>query len=116
VQRDNGGDLVGDRLRRTRAWVITAFRRRRATKSETLASLPSAVSATIKRKPTTLVERTFELLADFPKMGVAADELLIGARRFRFQSHIIFYTEDGDNILIRALFHAAQNLRPDLFD
>ena len=62
------------------------------------------------------LERTFELLADFPKMGVVADELLIGARRFRFQSHIIFYTEDGDNILIRALFHAAQNLRPDLFD
>jgi len=49
-------------------------------------------------------------------MGVAADELLIGARRFRFQSHIVFYTEDGDSILIRALFHAAQNLRPDLFE
>jgi toxin ParE1/3/4 len=62
------------------------------------------------------LERTFELLADFPKMGVAADELLIGARRFRFQSHIVFYTEDGDNILIRALFHVAQNLRPDLFE
>jgi toxin ParE1/3/4 len=62
------------------------------------------------------LERTFRLLADFPKMGVAADELLMGARRFRFQSHIIFYTEDGDDILIRALFHAAQNLRPDLFD
>jgi toxin ParE1/3/4 len=62
------------------------------------------------------LERTFGLLADFPKMGVAADELLIGARRFRFQSHVIFYTEDGDDILIRALFHAAQNLRPDLFD
>jgi toxin ParE1/3/4 len=62
------------------------------------------------------LERTFELLADFPKMGGAADELLIGARRFRFQSHIIFYTEDGDDILIRALFHAAQNLRPDLFE
>jgi toxin ParE1/3/4 len=62
------------------------------------------------------LERTFRLLADFPKMGVAADELLIGGRRFRFQSHIIFYTEDGDDILIRALVHAAQNLRPDLFD
>jgi toxin ParE1/3/4 len=62
------------------------------------------------------LERTFELLADFPKMGAAADELLIGARRFRFQSHIVFYTEDGDSILIRALFHAAQNLRPDLFE
>jgi toxin ParE1/3/4 len=62
------------------------------------------------------LERTFELLADFPKMGVAADELLIGARRFRFQSHIVFYTEDGDSILIRALFHVAQNLRSDLFE
>jgi len=45
------------------------------------------------------LERTFGLLADFPKMGVAADELLIGVRRFRFQSHIIFYTEDGGDIL-----------------
>jgi len=62
------------------------------------------------------LERIFELLADFPKMGAAADELLIGARRFRFQSHVIFYTEDGGDILIRAVFHAAQNLRPDLFD
>jgi toxin ParE1/3/4 len=62
------------------------------------------------------LERTFELLADFPKMGVSSDELLIGARRFRFQSHIVFYTEDGDSILIRALFHVAQNLRPDLFE
>jgi toxin ParE1/3/4 len=62
------------------------------------------------------LERTFGLLADFPKMGVAADELLSGARRFRFQSHIVFYIEDGDSILIRALFHVAQNLRPDLFE
>jgi toxin ParE1/3/4 len=62
------------------------------------------------------LERTFGLLADFPKMGVGADELLIGARRFRFQAHMILYTEDGDDILIRAVFHAAQNLRSDLFD
>jgi toxin ParE1/3/4 len=62
------------------------------------------------------LERTFGLLANFPKMGAAADELLIGAPRFGFQLHIIFYTEDGDDILIRALFRAAQNLRSDLFD
>jgi len=62
------------------------------------------------------LERTFGLLADFPKMGATADELLIGARRFRFQSHIIFYTEDGDGIIIRALFHASQNLRRELFE
>jgi toxin ParE1/3/4 len=62
------------------------------------------------------LERSFGLLADFPKMGVAADELLSGARRFRFQSHEIFYTEEADVILIRAVFHIAQNVRPDLFD
>jgi plasmid stabilization system protein ParE len=78
-----------------------------------LADLASAVSAPIKPKPTTLVSNA---RLNSPQKGVAADELLIGARRFRFQSHLIFYTEDGDDILIRALFHAAQNLRPDLFD
>ena len=64
------------------------------------------------------LERTFGLLADFPNIGVGADELLTGARRFRFQSHVIFYTqiENSVDILIRAVFHAAQNLRPDLFD
>jgi toxin ParE1/3/4 len=62
------------------------------------------------------LERTFGLLADFPKMGVAADELLIGLRRFRFQSHVVFYTEEDGEILIRAVFHARQTLRPNLFE
>jgi toxin ParE1/3/4 len=61
------------------------------------------------------LERTFGLLADFPKMGVSVDELLTGARRFRFQSHNIFYTEDGNAILIRAILHVRQDLRPELF-
>ncbi|HMK89100.1 MAG TPA: type II toxin-antitoxin system RelE/ParE family toxin [Methylocystis sp.] len=61
------------------------------------------------------LERTFGLLADFPKMGVAVDELLAGARRFRFQSHNTSYTEDGGSILIRAVFHVSQALRPELF-
>ncbi len=37
-------------------------------------------------------ERTFELLADFPRMGTDASELKMGFRRFRFQSHVIVYT------------------------
>ncbi len=44
------------------------------------------------------LERTFGLLIDFPKMGASAEELLPGARRFRFQSHNIFYTEDDEGI------------------
>ena len=62
------------------------------------------------------LERTFGLLADFPKMGADASELLVGARRFRFQTHIIFYAEEADGVLIRAVFHAAQNIRRELFE
>jgi toxin ParE1/3/4 len=62
------------------------------------------------------LERTFGLLADFPGIGVAADELVAGYRRFRFQSHYIFYTQEPDHILIRALIHVRQDLRPSLFE
>jgi toxin ParE1/3/4 len=49
------------------------------------------------------LERTFGLLA--PRH-----------RRFRFQSHNIFYTEEAADILIRAIYHHAQDIRPQLFD
>lgn len=62
------------------------------------------------------LERTFGLLADFPGIGSAADELVPGYRRFRFQSHYIFYSEVADGVLIRALIHVRQNLRPALFE
>ena len=47
-------------------------------------------------------ERTFDLLANFPRMDVAADELMPDYRRSRFQSHYIFYTEKADHVLIQA--------------
>jgi toxin ParE1/3/4 len=62
------------------------------------------------------LERTFGLLADFAGIGVAVDDLVAGYRRFRFQSHNIFYTEEPDYILIRALIHVRQDLRPSLFE
>ena len=62
------------------------------------------------------LERSFALLADFPRMGTSADELVFGFRRFRFQSHFIFYSESVGYIVIRALIHARMNLRPDLFE
>ena len=61
-------------------------------------------------------ERSFGLLADFPRMGTSADELEAGFRRFRFQSHYIFYTENVGYILIRALIHVRVHLRSDLFE
>lgn len=51
------------------------------------------------------LERTFGLLADFPRIGTSADGLAPGYRRFRFQSHYVFFTEEVDHILIRAIVH-----------
>ncbi|HEX7920318.1 MAG TPA: type II toxin-antitoxin system RelE/ParE family toxin [Bradyrhizobium sp.] len=62
------------------------------------------------------LERTFGLLADFPRIGQSVDELASRHRRFRFQSHSIFYTEEAGYILIRAIYHHAQDIRPQLFD
>lgn len=60
--------------------------------------------------------RTFGLLADFPGIGQRADELREGLRRFRFQAHHVFYTEEAADILIQAILHTAQQIRPQLFD
>jgi toxin ParE1/3/4 len=59
--------------------------------------------------------RTFGLLADFPAIGQRADELVEGLRRFRFQSHVIFYGIEPDHIEIRAIIHGARDIRPELF-
>jgi toxin ParE1/3/4 len=60
--------------------------------------------------------RSFGLLADFPLIGQNVDELAAGYRRFRFQSHLIFYTIQPDYIEIRAVIHGAQDIRPQLFE
>jgi toxin ParE1/3/4 len=61
------------------------------------------------------LERSFGLLADFPRIGQLAEELAPRHRRFRFQAHHIFYTEDGDRIVIRAIYHHSRDIRPELF-
>jgi toxin ParE1/3/4 len=62
------------------------------------------------------LDRTFSLLADFPRIGHAVEELAAGYRRFRFQSHYIFYTEEPAHVTIRAIIHSGQQIRPQLFD
>jgi toxin ParE1/3/4 len=51
-----------------------------------------------------------------PRIGHAVDELALGYRRFRFQSHLIFYTVQHDHVEIRGIVHIAQDIRPHLFD
>ena len=62
------------------------------------------------------LERSFSLLADFPLMGTSADELVVGFRRFRFQSHHIFYSVEAHHITVRALIHVQMKQRPTVFD
>lgn len=60
--------------------------------------------------------QSFELLVGFPGIGAAAFEIKQGWRRYRFQSHHIFYSQQTDHIAIEAILHVARNIGPDLFD
>ena len=62
------------------------------------------------------LERTFDLLASFPRIGRAVEEIAPGFRRFLFQAHTVFYTEETGFILIRAVLHQAREIKRDLFD
>ena len=62
------------------------------------------------------LERTFDLLASFPRIGRAIAEIAPGFRRFRFQAYTVLYTEESDFIFIRAVLHQAREIKPDLFD
>jgi len=62
------------------------------------------------------LDRAFSLIADFPRIGTRVDVLRTGYRRFRFQSHYIFYTEEADHIVIRKLLHVRQNPHAKLFE
>ena len=59
---------------------------------------------------------SFELLAQFPGIGVACFELKPGLRRYRYQSHSIYYTVQDESVWIEALFHIRRRIRADLFD
>ncbi len=61
-------------------------------------------------------EKTFGLIAEFPRIGRAADEILAGVRRFRFQSHHIFYRVESKHVLILDIFHVSQDIGPELFE
>ena len=60
--------------------------------------------------------RSFGLLADFPLIGQPVDELAVNYRRFRFQSHLIYYTASPDGVAIRAVIHGMTDIRPQLFE
>lgn len=61
------------------------------------------------------LERTSGLLSDVSKVGSQAEDLAPLHRRFHFQSHHNFYTEEPYGVLIRDVFHVAQDIRAELF-
>jgi toxin ParE1/3/4 len=62
------------------------------------------------------LERTFGLIAEFPRIGQPVEELAARYRRFRFQSHYIYYRDESGFVLIRAVIHCAQQIRPQVFE
>ena len=51
-------------------------------------------------------ETCFENLAENPRPGRSAERLAPGLRRFEHRSHVVFYVEDGDGVLIVRVLHA----------
>ena len=51
------------------------------------------------------LEHRFEQLAESPAMGVQADEIANGLRRFKQGSHWIFYVEQADGIFVARVLH-----------
>ena len=62
------------------------------------------------------LERTFDLLAHFPRIGRLMDEIAPRVRRYRFQAHMVFYSEESEFVLIRAVLHQTREIRPELFN
>ncbi|MCF6200453.1 MAG: type II toxin-antitoxin system RelE/ParE family toxin [Hyphomicrobiaceae bacterium] len=60
--------------------------------------------------------KMFELLTDFPDMGQSADEYIASMRKFRHQSHLIFYNLQRDQITIQHILHAKQDVRKHMLD
>jgi len=47
----------------------------------------------------------FAQLADNPRLGRRAEQLSTGLRRYEHRSHVIFYQDTGDKILIVRVLH-----------
>ncbi|MDQ2083918.1 type II toxin-antitoxin system RelE/ParE family toxin [Xanthobacteraceae bacterium Astr-EGSB] len=62
------------------------------------------------------LQSNFDLLVRFPGSGAAAFEVKARLRRYRYQSHYIFYTEQDEPIRIEDIVHVGRSIRPDLFD
>lgn len=61
------------------------------------------------------IDRKCALLARFPEMGRAREDLAPGLRSSRVEQYLILYRPTADGIEVVRFVHGARNL-PDLFD
>ena len=54
---------------------------------------------------------TFELLSRFPRIGLPSYDLRDGLYHFPHKSHVIFYTQAHDHILIVRVLHARADFK-----
>ena len=52
------------------------------------------------------LDACFRDLAQHPRLGRSADRLAPGLWRFEHRSHVVFYMEDADGVLIVRVLHA----------
>jgi toxin ParE1/3/4 len=61
------------------------------------------------------IDRTLNLLASFPHIGEAVEQLRPATRRFNIGNYQLFYEPIADGIRLLRVFHAARRIE-ELFD
>jgi len=57
------------------------------------------------------LESRFELLAQFPRIGLPTYDLLPGLYRFPYKAHMIFYTIAEESVFIVRVLHAKADFK-----
>ncbi len=56
-----------------------------------------------------VLETCFQTIADNPKLGRSADQLVPKLRRYEHQSHVAFYLPEGQDALIVRVLHVSRD-------
>jgi toxin ParE1/3/4 len=78
-------------------------------RSETTASPISGLSQALKYY--LALESRFELLAQFPRIGLPTYDLFPGLYRFPYMAHVIFYTIAPEHIFIVRVLHGKADFK-----
>ena len=57
------------------------------------------------------LESRFELLAQFPRIGIPTYDLRVGLYRYPYEAHTIFYTIEPDQVFIVRILYAGADFK-----